>query len=208
MESSRKSFSPFSVKICDYIVSFFLKNSKKVFDPFAGWGERHFICKKYNKDYIGFDISKDAIHYAYKHFGVTNFLDNSKTAYIPNHDALITCPPYWNIEIYNNENGLDKIKSWELFLIEYEYILKRVIKKASSNAVYCIVVGDFRKNHIFYNLSYYTENIMLNNGFSTFDKIIIDSKKQTPYMTRTAQPKAMGYSMKIHQYLLVFKKIK
>ena len=64
---------------------------------------------------------------------------------IPEHDGLLTCPPYWNLEKYDNKLGLDKIKKWEDFLEEYEKVWKRVTEKALPGAKYCIMVGDWRK---------------------------------------------------------------
>ena len=79
-------------------MEYFLRDATTLFDPFAGWGERHIAAKNANKVYLGYDISQNAIEFAKSHYKVNNILANSLTEEIPYHDGLITCPPYWNLE--------------------------------------------------------------------------------------------------------------
>ena len=129
---------------------------------------------------------------------------NSKTKEIPVHDGVITCPPYWNIEKYDG-NGLDKVKTWDKFLNEYQYIWQRVIEKGLPNTVYCVVVADFRCKKHFYDFTFQTEKIFQAHGLIPYDKVILSSKKTTPYRN-IAQARKFGYTMKVHQTLLVYKK--
>ena len=142
--SSRSSFSPFPRDVAEWCAKYFLRDANMVFDPFAGWGERHKAISDAGKFYIGYDISEKAIKYAKDQFDVINIKDNSKTAEIPDHDGMLTCPPYWNLEKYDDENGLDRIKKWADFLKEYECIWKRVIDKAypEANIVSFWVIGE------------------------------------------------------------------
>ena len=86
--------------------------------------------------YLGYDISQKAIDYAKENFGVINILADTSTEEIPEHDGLLTCPPYWNLEKYDAKNGLDRIKKWQLFLEQYEMIWKRVTEKSRFLASY------------------------------------------------------------------------
>lgn len=205
-KSSRATYSPFPLDVAEWCAEYHLRDASIVFDPFAGWGERHSAIHKANKTYIGYDISKKAIEHAKEKYNVDNFLANSLIDDIPYHDGLLTCPPYWNLEKYNNENGLDKIKHWKTFLEEYEKLWKRVTKKASSGAKYCIMVGDWRKNHVFYDFTYQTEKIMERCGMIPFDKIILSYKKISPIKIMLPQTKRLGYTVKVHQYLLIYEK--
>ena len=124
---------------------------------------------------------------------------------IPNHDGLITCPPYWNLEKYSKE-GIDHIKKWKDFLIEYEKIWERCIEKADDGALYCIMVGDWRKNHVYYDFTFETERIFKKHGMKLFDKVVLSYKKISPIKLMLPQAKRLGYTVKVHQYLLIFKK--
>ena len=60
------------------------------------------------------------------------------------HDGLLTCPPYWNLEKYSKE-GIDHIKKWDDFLVEYEKVWKRCIEKARIMVHYIVlwlVIGE------------------------------------------------------------------
>jgi DNA modification methylase len=206
-QSSRSSYSPFSPQIAEWCMEYFLRNTSTLFDPFAGWGERHVAAKNFDKVYLGYDISPDAIEFAKKHYNVDNILANSLTEEIPYHDGLITCPPYWNLEKYGSKNGLDRLKDWKDFLNQYGEVLKRVSEKALPGAKYCIIVGDWRMKKKFYDFTYQTEKIMEKCGMVPFDKVILSQKKISPIKLQMPQAKRLGYTVKVHQTLLVYEKV-
>ena len=205
-KSSRTEYSPYPMEVGELCAEFFCRDSSLIFDPFAGWGERNVCCEKHNQPYIGYDISPEAIEYAKKKYKVKNYLGDSGKDPIPPHDGLITCPPYWNLEKYKGDNNLSRLKNWNDFLEEYENILSRCADQALPDTTYCIMVGDWRMNKQYYNLSYETEKIMLGLGFRTHDKVIVSQKKITPYLKMMTNAKRFAYTAKVHQYLLIFKR--
>ena len=68
------------------------------------------------------------------------------------------------------------------------------------------MVGDWRKNHKFYDFTYQTEKIMEKCGLKPFDKIILSYKKISPIKIMLPQTKRLGYTVKVHQYLLIYVK--
>ena len=205
-KSSRTGFSAFPHEIAELCSSFFLKNKSMVVDPFAGWGERASYCKKHNVPYVGFDISERAIDNALQKFGVSNILADSRFVEVPQHDGLLTCPPYWGLEKYESNDGLDKIKSWSLFIEQYKSILARFSKMAVSGSTYCIMTGDWRDGGVYYDLTYQTEKIMDELGFYPFDKIVVSRLKISKVKIMLPQAKRLGYTVKVHENLSVFKK--
>jgi len=204
--SSRATYSPFPPDVAEWCAMYFLRDNSEIFDPFAGWGERHKAIKDASKNYIGFDISIKAIEHAKKMYNVDNVLANSMIDEIPVHDGLLTCPPYWNLEKYDDKNGLDQDKTWEQFLENYEKLWKRVSEKAIPGSKYCIMVGDWRKKNIFYDLTFQTEKILEKCNMKPFDKIILSYKKISPIKLLLPQCKRFGYTSKVHQTLLIYRK--
>tara|TARA_Y100000389_G_scaffold178606_1_gene191915 strand:- start:350 stop:1084 length:735 start_codon:yes stop_codon:yes gene_type:complete len=204
--SSRSSYSPFPQDVAEWCSNYFLRDATFVFDPFAGWGERNKAVNDAGKIYVGYDISEKAIEYAKTHFNAVNILADSRIDEIPHHNGLLTCPPYWNLEKYHSENGLDKIKKWGDFLTEYEDIWKRVIEKAEIGSKYCIILCDWRKNNVYYDFVFQTEKIMDKLGMKPFDKVILSHKKQAKIKIMLPQVKRFGYTAKVHQILLVYEK--
>tara|TARA_B100002019_G_scaffold229493_1_gene202900 strand:- start:512 stop:1228 length:717 start_codon:yes stop_codon:yes gene_type:complete len=203
--SSRATYSPFPEDVAEWCSEYFLRDANNIFDPFAGWGQRHKAVVDKGKKYTGYDISPQAIKYAKDNFNVDNILADSRVAEIPQHDGLLTCPPYWNLEKYQAD-GLSKIKKWENFLVDYEKIWKRVVEKAEPGSKYCIVLGDWRKKGKYYDFAYQTEKIMEKLGMIPFDKVVLSSKKYSKIKVMLPQAKRLGYTVKVHQILLIFEK--
>ena len=203
-KSSRSGFSPFPEEISDVCYEFYLRGSNNIFDPFAGWGERAEKANQWNKNYVGFDTSEDAINSA-KNKGFNNVLADSLLEEIPKHNGLITCPPYWNLEKYTGK-GIDQIKTWEEFKKQYAEIWKRCYEKAEIGSTYCIMVGEWRKNHIFYDLEFVTRKIFEKLGAILFDQVIVSRKNVSKIKIMLQQAKRLGYSVRVHESLLIYKK--
>lgn len=205
-QSSRSGYSPFPYEVAETCAALFLRDATVIVDPFAGWGERAEAVARHGKQYIGFDISEDAIRHAAREHGASNILADSRTVEVPNHDGLLTCPPYWDLEKYANPSGLDRNKSWKGFLGDYRLILSRFSERANAGATYCIATGDWRDGGIYYDLTYQTEKIMDSLGFIPFDKVVISRLQISKIKIMLPQAKRLGYTVKVHEMLSVFRK--
>jgi hypothetical protein len=203
-DSSRAEYSPFPREVASLCFEYYMRNSSHVFDPFAGWGERGMAANLYGKKYTGYDTSPEAIIKA-KNRGVENHLADSRTAIIPWHDGLVTCPPYWNLETYAG-SGIDRLTTWEAYKEEYKMILTRCWDQAHHGAVYCLMVGEWRSNHHFYDLEGVTRRIFEDLGAELFDQIVVSRKGISKIKVTPPQAKRLGYSVRVHESLLVFRK--
>jgi hypothetical protein len=206
-QSSRSGYSPFPYEVAETCAALFLRDAKFTVDPFAGWGERGDAMQRHAKPYHGFDLSQQAIDNAVSKYGVHNSLADSRTVEVPTHDGLLTCPPYWGLEQYAGEAGLDRCKSWNLFLSEYENILRRFADAAEVGATYCIMTGDWREDGVYYDLTFQTELIMHKLGFTPFDKVVVSRLGISKVKIMLPQAKRLGYTVKVHEMLTVFKKL-
>ena len=199
--SSRATYSPFPFEAAELCASLYFRNAQTIVDPFAGWGERGEACLRHGKTYHGFDLSNEAIRFAKETYGVTNTLADSKAVDVPKHDGLLTCPPYWDLEEYESDDGLDKCESWGFFLEEYEEIIHRFSEKAKRGAVYCIATGDWRCSKVYYDLTYKTESMMESLGFVPHDKVVISRLNISKIKIMLPQAKAQKYTVKVHESL-------
>lgn len=100
-------YSHFNPLILKYFINEFNINS--CYDPCGGWGHR--ILGALNLDlYIYNDINKNVMNNCKKmcnYLNISNvsFNNNDCRYFMPNeqYDAIFTCPPYFNIEHYNND---------------------------------------------------------------------------------------------------------
>ena len=94
-------------------------NVKSVYDPCAGWGERMMTCGKLGVSYEGCDINSELFDGYTKLYGLIDDFkpvlhnnDSANQLVTGDADAVITCPPYKNIEVYS-ENGAENLSDEE-----------------------------------------------------------------------------------------------
>lgn len=204
--SSREDYSGFPREIGSLCYQLYLKNGSLVFDPFAGWGERARLAAEHGIQYIGYDVSPAAINSSRNRFGVSSVvLGSSHVEKIPCFDGLITCPPYWNLEIYS-PYGIENCGDWGSFLDHYQEIWIRCYDAAKVGAVFCIYVGDWRKDGVYYDLTFQTQKIMYDLGATPIDSVIASRSSITKIKVMLPQALTHGYTVKVHETLLVFQK--
>lgn len=204
--SSRSGYSAFPYEVAETCAALFLRDATTVVDPFAGWGERGAAVIKHGKSYCGFDLSPKAIENAKTKYGVVNQWADSRTVKVPEHDGLLTCPPYWNLEKYEANDGMDRHRTFANFLGDYSRVLSRFAAKAKPGSTYCIATGDWRDAGVYYDLTFQTELIMYQLGFIPFDKVVISRLGISKVKIMLPQAKRLGYTVKVHEMLSVYKK--
>lgn len=94
-----------------------------VYDPCSGWGERMATCGLLGVDYEGCDINDRLVNGYNKLIGLIDGFkplmhinDSAKQDVEHNVDAIITCPPYMDVEIYTDKGAehydKNKFTSW------------------------------------------------------------------------------------------------
>ena len=205
--SSRANYSPFPMEIVNLCYELYLRDSSFVFDPFAGWGERHDGAVRYGKKYVGYDISDEAIESACNRFGVINTRADSLIVPPPQKfDGMLTCPPYWNLEEYANTGGIDRNKTWAQFLENLTEIFKAAYIAANNGSIFCVMTGDWRKNHKYYDLTYQVDKMFELYGAVVVDKVTVSRKKISKIKIMLPQAKRLGYSVRVHESLHVYQK--
>jgi DNA modification methylase len=206
--SSRNKLGNFRLDIAEFILKYYNEKKLSIYDPFSGWGERGLVAKNLGIDYMGVDISDEAINYTKINYNIDCLLGDSRKSIIKDNSYgfSYTCPPYFNIEKYKScEGQLTDIKNYDNFLLELNTIIyetKRILKNNS----YCVwVVGDFRIKNIFYDFSSDVINLFKNNKFKIFDKIVLDKSINYRIPMFLKQAYDNGYTVKLHEYILIFK---
>lgn len=210
------------------------KSQKVILDPFLGTGATLVAAKTLGKQGIGFEISEDYVRLAQERLGsqITFFSEgadqkviNDDARNLLNHlkpnsvDLCITSPPYWDIlnqkrtadykeikDYSEKENNLGTIKAYPVFLIELKNIFKLVFEVLKPFAHCCVVVMDLRKKNRFYPFHSDISAFMEDIGFSLEDIIIWDRKKEYNMLRPLGYPSVFRVN-KIHEYILIFKKL-
>lgn len=115
-------YTVFDVRLMDEAIRRY--DIKSVYDPCAGWGERALYCKAAGIEYLGVDIN-DKLFDGYEsmraRYGMRDQTfthgDSASVHLSGEYDAVLTCPPYGNTEIYGpngaeNLSGADFLVWW------------------------------------------------------------------------------------------------
>jgi hypothetical protein len=68
------------------------------------------------------------------------------------------------------------------------------------------MVGEWRSKRIYYDFEYETRRIFKELGATIIDQIIVSRKKTSKIKIMLPQCKRLGYSVRVHETLLVFRK--
>lgn len=226
----------FPIQLAEKLIDVFTNSKEQiVLDPFVGSGSTLIAAQNKGLSAIGFDINKDYISMAknrlenvYKSFFSNNSdirLINDSCENIDRYlgnesvDLTITSPPYW--DILNRKRTADRkkkrpysslqadfgnITDYDKFLRSLQIIFGK-IHDVTKLGQYCIViVMDLRKKSNFFPLHADLARFMSEINFRLCDTIIWDRQKEYNNMRPLGYPYSFVVN-KIHEYILIFKKI-
>jgi len=211
--------SSFNPDLAKRIIEYWSKEGDLIVDPFAGHSTRMLVAKICGRRYIGYEIGPnahkallDALNQRQLSFHVDcpteiilgdgcqmNELKDSSA------DFIFTCPPFWNIEVYEDVPGeLSHCKTYEEFLERIQIASDNCYRVLKSGKFMAWVVADFRKDgfRIFHRDCL---NIFEKSGFIPWDIVI--NVLQSPFAwAQIAKCERHKYTSKIHEYILIVKK--
>lgn len=214
------TFDPF---LCEVLIKWFSNENMLILDPFAGGVVRGAVSTILNRQYEGIDISKDQINHNVQQWQyiADKYQINAYPVYtlgdaetvledfaFDSFDMLLTCPPYYNLEIYTNEvNDLSRQETYEAFLDKYARIIHKCYNRLKENSFAVIVVEEIRNNDgIMYGFVPDTIRIFQQAGFLYYNEMILENRVVS---LKVRCPKYFDQSRKVgrhHQNVLVFYK--
>lgn len=183
--------SPFYIKqfIKDY-------NIKSIYDPCGGWGHRLLGAASENCKYVYNDINRatsvNCIRIkAYFQMNNIEFYSKDAAKFTPQEDyeAVFTCPPYHNVEVYT-EHGAENL-SYEDFLTWWDFVVKNSCVIKDSCKYFAFIINRTHEDAM--------HNICLNNNLELIESHILGSSKQTSHLNANS-------SKAKYEKLLVYKK--
>jgi DNA modification methylase len=223
-----ESISSFDPYLCELMYRWFSVPNAVILDPFAGGNVRGTVAAVLGRDYYGIDLSSEQVIANYKHFtamkekytnisGDATWLrgdsDDILTTYDKEFDMVLTCPPYYNMEVYSKDpRDLSRMPNYTDFLHKYAKILERTAACLKEDSFFVIVVSEVRADSHDISNSHYlglvpdTIKILQNCGLSYYNEIILMNNIGS---LPVRAPKFFDRTRKIgrhHQNVLVFYK--
>lgn len=185
--------SIFDPVLTEIMYRWFSREGDKILDPFAGGSVRGVVASCLGRHYTGIDLSKNQVEANVEQFdemkqkfsnicGTANWI-NGDSLYCKElangeYNMIMTCPPYYDLEVYSEEEGdISNLDTYEEFMEVFEKIIDNACSMLSENSFAVCVVGDVRskKTGEYYNfvgdtvtafrkagLHYYNEGILVN----------------------------------------------
>lgn len=210
-----ESMSIFDPVLCEIVYRWFCVDGGSIYDCFAGGSVRGIVASKLGYEYHGIDLRKEQIDANRENaveIGVNPnwYCDDSLNAdkYIQDEscDLVFSCPPYADLEVYSDDPRDISNMNYDDFCKTYKRIIDISCKKLKENRFAVFVVGDIRDKKGFYrNFVDYTKKCFNDNGFLTYNEIILIDMLGTAMLRANSQFKSRKV-VKTHQNVLVFYK--
>jgi len=223
-ESGITGTSIFDPVLCEIMYRWFCPQTGKILDPFAGGSVRGIVAEYLGYNYTGIELRKEQVIANYEqYFNIIPLFDNSyqphevwiegdskysKELALNKYDMLLSCPPYYDLEVYSNLKGeLSAIPSYSDFIEEYRYIISECVSMLKDNRFACFVVSEIRDKEGFYRgFVKDTINAFHDVGLKLYNEaILINSRGSLPIRVSNQFPiyRKLG---RTHQNVIVFYK--
>lgn len=210
--------SIFDPTLCEICYKWFTPyENAKIIDPFAGGGVRGIVAERLGFTYTGIDLRKEQIDANYinaKEIGtdidkINWICDNSLN--VDEHiedesaDLLFTCPPYYDLEVYSDDENDISNMTYEEFTEAYTTILKKFASKLKDNRFAIVVISDVRDKKGYYrDLTGITKQAFKESGALFYNDIILVNVTGSGALRARKQMNSGRKVIRTHQNVLVF----
>lgn len=211
---SKYTTSIFNPHLAQMILSAYAEPNSYIYDPFAGGGTRGFIASAMQHTYHGVEIRQeevDRLRARMTELGNVFEIECADSrlydAGVEVFDFAYTCPPYYDLEVYSPlEGDMSNVSSYEEFLDMLSQSMQRTYKALKPDSLFVMVVGNFRDKHgALRHFNGDAVRMGLRAGFILHDEIVFWGASDVAYQ-RLGQFVANRKSVRVHEYLLIFKK--
>jgi len=214
--------STFPVDLCRKIVAFYSEEGDTILDPCAGRASRLPTVHKMNRNYIGYDVCHEFMevnreiakeltdNQLFKSPYTITLHEQTSEKMVESDesvDLVMTSPPYWDVEFYDDNPAQLGYKHTYLEFLEGIRRIMQESYRVLKPGKFCVFnVNDFRKEGDFYMYHADTARIMEEVGLKLCDIIIIpwSSCVGAAFADQVWQRKITA---KKHEYLIVSRKI-
>lgn len=208
--------SVFDPVLCEVSYDWFCPAGGQIIDPFCGGSVRGIVAACMGYKYWGGDLRQEQIDANFeqgRRICPTNAPrwvcgdSNETLESAPLADFVFSCPPYFDLEVYSEDEKDLSNMSWEGFRDIYFSIIRKACARLKDNRFAAFVVGDVRdKNGHYRNFHFETVAAFAEAGLQLYNHAILINSVGTLALRVTRQFQAGRKLGKSHQDLLVFVK--
>ena len=206
--------SIFNPDLAQKIISMYAPEKANILDQFGGGGTRGIIAAMMGHKYTGIELRAGEvkrIEAQKKKLGLKFDIKvgNSITydCGFEKFDFSLTCPPYYDLEVYSKDkDDLSNYASYGDFLTDLNRVMQRNYQALKAGSFSAWVVGNFRDKDG--NLRHFNGDVVQMAqavGFKLWDELIWQGAAGMAGL-RSGQFLSNRKSVRVHEYILVFKK--
>lgn len=189
-EAGQTGTSIFDPALCELFYRWFTPKDGFILDPFAGGSVRGIVAAVLGRTYVGVDLRAEQIAANEEQaeliclpedrpfwihgdsrdiIKLVHNLDDGLT-----FDAVWSCPPYFDLELYSDDKRDLSNTTWERFVEDYAFIIKHTCSLLKNNRFAAFVIGDIRdKNGNYRNLPGVTIDCFRDAGLSLYNRALL-----------------------------------
>lgn len=213
---SKYEVSIFNPHLAMMIFSAYCPPNAKVYDPFTGECVLGFIAASMGHKFYGIEIRKEQVDFIekkkkelsldlYIKLGDSRKYESFREEFF---DFSVSCPPYYNLERYSDlSEDLSNAPTYKEFLLMLKESMKGVYKSLKKNCLSIWIVGNFRDDKTGELIHFNGDMVRLGKevGFKLHDELIYWGASNVA-MLRSGQFEANRKSVRVHEYIIIFKK--
>jgi len=219
-DTDEQSTSIFDPALTELLYSWFAPPGGNILDPFAGGSVRGIVAQYLGYHYDGIELRQEQVESNRAQAKEILPLDNQPQWYIGDSDKvldnewpekfdfILSCPPYADLEVYSDLPDDISNMPYSRFLSIYQSIIKKSLSLLKSGSFACFVVGEVRgKDGYYRDFVGDTKQAFIGNGTKLYNDAVLLSVVGSASMRASKQFMASKKLVKIHQNVLIFKKI-
>lgn len=209
--------SIFDPALCELMYHWFVPEGGTIWDPFAGGSVRGIVANKMGFKYTGCDIRPEQIESNYEQGkeilgdNCPNWLCGDSNIVVDtledeSFDAIKSCPPYADLEVYSEIPGDISNMPYKEFLEFYREIIRKSVMKLKKGGYAIWVIGEVRnkKGH-YYGFVPDTIKAFEDVGCHYYNELILRNANGTATLRANGSMRNQKV-VKTHQNVLVFVK--
>ncbi len=176
--------SIFDPVLCELLYTWFSAPGHQVIDPFAGGSVRGIVAGALGRRYWGNDLSAPQIAANRAQVGIlpagapvpewTVGDSRDQIWDAPEADFVMSCPPYFDLEVYSEDANDLSGQTWDQFKAGYWEIIYGAAERLRNDRFAAFVVGDVRdENGLFRGLPDYTTACFRRAGLELYNTLIL-----------------------------------
>lgn len=217
--TDEQSTSIFDPVLTELMYRWFCPDGGAILDPFAGGSVRGIVANYLGYKYVGIELRQQQVESNREQALNILPINNQPQWYVGDSDRILdeiwnkfefifSCPPYANLEVYSDLPDDLSNMNYKDFIIKYRSIIGKAIKLLKPGRFACFVVGEVRdKEGYYYDFVGDTKRAFIDQGAKLYNDAVLLSVVGSASMRASKVFEAGRKLTKIHQNILIFKKL-